>query len=79
MVAPTPGQPQAAGLLSGQVLGAAAGPAAGTLLVSARLSLNKQGCIATAPLKEPTAPSMGEREPGDISPWPHFLWGSLGH
>lgn len=61
-------------------VGAGAGVAAGplrALLLSARLSQNKQGCIATAALKEPTAPRSraGARRQ---SPLP-FLWGSLGH
>ena len=65
-------QPRAAGLPSGQVLGAATGPAAGTLLLVAWLALNKQGCVATA------APCVGERETGDISPQPCFLQGLPG-
>lgn len=49
--------------------GAATGPAAGVLLLSARLSLNKQGCIATTALKEPTAPCMGERGSQETGPF----------
>ena len=45
--------------------GAATGPAAGTLLLTARLSLNKQGCVAT------TAPCVGER--GSQETFPHGL------
>ena len=51
LACPGPGpalQLWAAGLSSGQVLGAATGPAAGTLLPVVWLALNKQGCIATA-------------------------------
>lgn len=66
---PTPGLPwpcpSLAALSCGPPVWAGAGgghgPAAGALLLSARLSLNKQGCIATTALKEPTAPCMGER------------------
>lgn len=46
---PRPGRPQTAEQ--------APGPALSVLPASARLSLNKQGCIATAALKEPVAPA----------------------
>lgn len=49
----------------------AAGPTAGTLLLSARLSLNKQGCVAT------TAPCVGER--GSQETFPHGLVSSRAH
>lgn len=45
---------------SGQVLGSH-WPCCWLLLLSARLSLNKQGCIATTAQKEPTAPGVEER------------------
>lgn len=48
---PGPDQPQA--------VEQAPGPAASVLLASARLSLHKQGCIATTARKEPIAPAGG--------------------
>ena len=75
LACPGPGpalQLWAVGFPSGQVLGAATGPAASTLLPVAWLALNKQGCVATA------APCVGEREPGDLSPQPCFLQGLPG-
>ena len=70
-------RPQATGLLSGQVLGAAT--ALGVLLLSARLSLNKQGCIATNAWNEPTAPRMGKEGARRPFPLVYFLCGSPRH